>query len=115
MFQKIFNDIKNSSKFLPLQSFSKDSGVHRNSNSQSGRSFKSVGVHSLMFSYIPRNMKCNSWGSLLARTFVSLCLGHEPKARVVTLWFLIILQNHQTFIPNFSFKHGETLLQHMVY
>jgi hypothetical protein len=29
-------------------------------------------------------MKCDSRASLLARTFASPCLGHKPKARVVT-------------------------------
>jgi hypothetical protein len=31
-------------------------------------------------------MKCDFQASLLARTFASLCLGCEPKARVVTFW-----------------------------
>jgi hypothetical protein len=30
-------------------------------------------------------MKYDSWASLLARTFASLCLGHKPKAKVVTI------------------------------
>jgi hypothetical protein len=38
--------------------------------------------HSLTF---PRNTKCDSWASLLARTFVNPCLGHEFKARIATL------------------------------
>jgi hypothetical protein len=29
-------------------------------------------------------MKCDSQASLLARTFASLYLNHEPKARVAT-------------------------------
>jgi hypothetical protein len=29
-------------------------------------------------------MKCDSWASFLAYTLVSPCLGHEPKAKVVT-------------------------------
>jgi hypothetical protein len=36
-------------------------------------------------------MKCDSQVSLLACTFTSLCLGREPKARVVTherFWFV---------------------------
>jgi hypothetical protein len=36
------------------------------------------------FSHTPRNMKCDSRTSHLVRTFVSLCLGCEPKTRVVT-------------------------------
>jgi len=41
-------------------------------------------VHSLTLSYTPGSMKCGSRPSLLARTFASPCLGHEPKARVAT-------------------------------
>jgi hypothetical protein len=37
------------------------------------------------FSYTPDNMKYDSWASLLANTFASLCLGYEPKAKVATL------------------------------
>ncbi len=29
-------------------------------------------------------MKCDSWASLVAYTFASPCLGHEPKAKVAT-------------------------------
>jgi len=42
-----------------------------------------VGVDSLTFSYTPGGMKSDFRASLLARTFVSLCLGCEPKGRVV--------------------------------
>jgi hypothetical protein len=55
-------------------------------------------------SCIPRNMKCDSWVSLLARTFTSPCLGHEPKARVATIFLTSISQkpcimvNHTKFI-----------------
>jgi hypothetical protein len=31
------------------------------------------------------SMKCDSQASLLACVFASPCLGHEPKARVVTI------------------------------
>jgi hypothetical protein len=65
--------------------YSLKSGVHWDSNSQSGSSLGSVEVHSLTLSHIPESMKCDFWASLLARTFVSLCLGHEPKARVATI------------------------------
>jgi hypothetical protein len=34
-------------------------------------------------SYTFESMKCDSWASLLARTFASPFLGHEPKAKVV--------------------------------
>jgi hypothetical protein len=59
--------------------------VHQDSNSQSGGSLGSVEVHSFTPSHILRSMKCDSWASLLACTFASPCLGHKPKARVVTI------------------------------
>ncbi len=79
---KASNDINNFSTqwIWPLQSPSKK----RDSNSQSGSSLGSVGgsfLHTLLHS-----QKHEMWfpGSLLGRTFVSPCLGHEPKARVAT-------------------------------
>jgi hypothetical protein len=41
-------------------------------------------------------MKCDSWASLLAHTFTSLCFGREPKTKVATtrLWCKIVLKNH---------------------
>ncbi len=45
------------------------------------------GVHSLTLSYILGSMKCDSRASLLAHTFASPCLNHEPKARVTTFNF----------------------------
>ncbi len=59
-------------------------GIHQDFNSQSGSSLGSVGVHSLTLSHTFEDMKCDSWASLLARTFVSPCLGCEPKVRVAT-------------------------------
>jgi hypothetical protein len=56
----------------------------QDSNSQNGSSLGSVSVHSLTLSYIPKNMRCDSWASFLAHTLVSPCLGREPKARVAT-------------------------------
>jgi len=44
-----------------------------------------VRVHSLILSYTLGNMRCDSWASLLAHTLASPCLGHKPKARVVTI------------------------------
>ncbi len=44
-----------------------------------------VRVHSFTFSYTPKNMRCDSRASLLARTPISPCLGHKPKAKVVTM------------------------------
>ncbi len=51
-------------------------------------SLGSVGVHSLTLSYIPESMKCDSWASLLARTFASPYLGCEPKVRVAIVSFI---------------------------
>jgi hypothetical protein len=50
-----------------------------------GDSLGSMNVHSLTLSYTPKNMRCDSWASLLAHTLASLCLGREPKARVTTI------------------------------
>jgi hypothetical protein len=68
----------------PLQSLSKDLGVHRDSNSQSGSSLGSVEVHSLTLSYTLGNMRCDSQAFLLAHTFASPYLVHKPKIRVAT-------------------------------
>jgi hypothetical protein len=35
-------------------------------------------------------MRCDFWASFLAYTLVSLCLGHEPKARVATRITIIL-------------------------
>jgi hypothetical protein len=37
-------------------------------------------------------MKCDSWASFLAHTFASLCLGHEPKAKVATTMTNLVKQ-----------------------
>jgi hypothetical protein len=56
-----------------------------------------VRVHSLTLSYILGSMKCDSRASLLAHTFVSPCLGREPKVRVMTLTMEILnLEVHAT-------------------
>jgi len=68
--------------FLPLQLPFEESEIHWDSNSQSGSSLGSVGVHSLTLSYTPNSTKCDSWASFLAHTFTSPCLGQEPKAKV---------------------------------
>jgi hypothetical protein len=74
-----------SNEFQPLQSPSENSGVHWDSNSQSGSSFGSVGFipHTLLHSWEHEMWLLNSF---LARTFVSPCLGCEPKVKVVTTW-----------------------------
>jgi len=54
------------------------SAVRRDSNSQGGSSLGSVKVHSLTLLFTLRL-------PFLARNLASPCLGHEPKARVMTL------------------------------
>jgi len=65
----------------------------------------SGGVHSVALSYTFGSMKCDSRASFLARTFASPCLGHEPKAKVMTLKIIDNLdkkihlnKNHYQFI-----------------
>ncbi len=70
-----------------LQSLFENLEVHQDSNSQSGSSLGSVEVHFLTLSYTPMSMKCDFRASLLARTFASPCLGHEPMVKIVTLYF----------------------------
>jgi hypothetical protein len=36
-------------------------------------------------------MKCDSWASFFALTFVSPCLGHKPKAKVATFIFFMFM------------------------
>jgi len=69
---------------------SENSEVRRNYNFQSGSSLGSVKVHSFTLSHILKNMKCDPWASLLARTFASPNLGCEPKVNVVTLYLFIM-------------------------
>jgi len=49
-------------------------------------------VHFLTLSYTPKSMRCDSRASLLAHTLTSLCLGHEPKVRVVITKVIAILE-----------------------
>jgi len=96
VFQK-YNEFFSPMSFDPLQSPFENSKIHRDSNSQSGSSLGSVGVHSLTFSYIPESMKCDSWASLLARTFASPCLGREPNAKVVTKYSICVYKAPTSF------------------
>jgi hypothetical protein len=50
--------------------------------------------HTPPYSQPPGSMKCDSRASLLARTFASFCLGHEPKARVPTMIHITIFNAH---------------------
>jgi hypothetical protein len=79
-----YKELHNSIGFWPLKLLYENLGIYQDSNSQSVGSLRSVRVHSLALSYTPKSMRCDSRGFLLARTFVSPCLGHEPKARVAT-------------------------------
>jgi hypothetical protein len=63
---------------------SENSGVHYDSNSQSGSSLWSVKIHSLTLSYTPKSMRCDSRASLLAYSLASLYFDREPKAKAVT-------------------------------
>jgi len=60
--------------------------VHWDSNSHSGSPFGSVWVHSLTPSYVLKNIKYDSWASLLALTFISLCFTRELKVKVMAGW-----------------------------
>jgi hypothetical protein len=83
----------------------------------SGVTFHAIGnvwVRSFTFSYTPKSMKCDSWASLLAYTFANLCLGREPKVRVVTNWAYIwndfICIHFKTFkFTSFIEKHVSKL------
>jgi hypothetical protein len=68
----------------PLQLISKYLGAHRDYNSQSGSSLRSVRVHSLTLSCTPGSMRCGSRNPLSAHTLASPCLGCKPKVRVTT-------------------------------
>jgi len=93
--------------------------VHWDSNSESGSSLASVGVHSLTFSYTPESMKCDSWASLLARPFASPCLGCEPKAKVATIYFSPQSSNNLTIhhfhlaIPSYIGSNQINLTTHL--
>jgi hypothetical protein len=81
-----------SNEFWPLKLFSKNLGIHWDSNSQMGSPHGSVWGQSLTFSYTLRSMKCDSRASLLVCTFASPCL--VPKARVATWSLLTCLNSH---------------------
>ncbi len=89
----------------------KISRIHWDSNSQSGNSLKSVGVHSLTFSYTPKTMKCDSQASLLACTFASSCFGREPKARVATHHLFVDLLHTHTQHTSQTWKLKHELLE----
>jgi hypothetical protein len=55
-------------------------------NPQNGSPFGSVWVHSLTLAYVFWNIKCDSWASLSACTFLRPYFNHEIKVKVVTGW-----------------------------
>jgi hypothetical protein len=69
--------------FWPLKPLSEGSGVHHDSNSQSGNSLGSVRLYSLTLSYTLESMKWESWATSWPAPFASPCLAREPKVRVV--------------------------------
>ncbi len=79
-----YKELFNPMGFDPCNRSLKGLGVHEDSNSQSGSSLGSVRVHSFTISYTSKNMRCDSWASLLVHTLASLCFSREPKARVAT-------------------------------
>jgi hypothetical protein len=79
--------------FWPLKSLSKHSGVHWDSNSQSGSSFGSVRAYSLTLSCTLGSMWHDTRASLLARNLATPCLGHKPKFKVVTKMDITFSQN----------------------
>jgi hypothetical protein len=86
-----------------------------------------VWVHSCTISYTHESMKCDFKASFLAHTFASLCLGYEPKAKVVianiylldhpmkqtiiNIYFDIIWWPlNESFTLIFSFPNGQLLI-----
>jgi hypothetical protein len=76
-------------EFWPLQSPFEDSGVHQDSNSQSGTPLGCEGSFPHTFSHSQEYVVWLST-SLLARNLANPCLGREPKARVVTSYFGVV-------------------------
>jgi hypothetical protein len=85
-------------EFWPLKSFFENSRMHRDSNSQSWTPFGSVRVHSHplschSLSCIPGSIRSDSQAPFWPVTLQPLCLGREPKARVVTKKLLRTFSN----------------------
>jgi len=95
-----------SNGFWPLQSLSKDSRVHWDSNSQNVNSLESVRVHSLTLSCTPKSMKCDSRVSYLARTFRTLALVTNPRLRS---WH----KTHDNFPFTKAYVYGYCKLHHI--
>ncbi len=68
-----------SNEFQLLQLPSKDSGLHQDSNSQSGSSLGSVGVHFFTISYTSGSMKCDFWAHSWPVPWQALALVASPR------------------------------------
>jgi len=77
-------------------------GIHWDSNSQSESPLGNVWVHALTPSYTPRNMKCDSQASLIARNLQALTFGREPKAKVAITMAIAV-----TFFYSKAIENGE--------
>jgi len=84
-YKKIFNPMGCD----PLQSFSKYSKIHHDSNSQHGSSLGNVRVHSLTFSYTSGSMKCDS---------------HAPS------WFATLQASALVSNPRLGLRHAHSIL-----
>ncbi len=111
-FSMIYGTLQ-SNGFWPLQSLFEDSQVHWDSNSQSATPFGSVGIHSFTCSHTPKSMKCDSQASLLAHTFVNLCLCSEPKARVATKDVVVYYQ-YISFLYSFVLLEFVNMLMQLL-
>jgi hypothetical protein len=74
-----YKQISQSNEFWLLQSPFEGSGVHWDSNSQSGSSLGSVGVHALTLSYTPRSMNCGSRVHIWPVPLQALALVLNPR------------------------------------
>jgi hypothetical protein len=97
MIQKTFQF----NEFWPLQLPYKNWGVYWDSNSQSGSSFGSAGVHSLTFSCTLGSMKCDSRAHFWLALLQALALFASPKLR---FWHLVLpkgsIWNHHYTFPH---------------
>jgi hypothetical protein len=66
--------------------------------------------HTLPYFQPPRSMKCDSWASFLAHTFINPCLGNKPKAKVVTLVLANHIHSNVTLIKISSFLYGKVII-----
>jgi hypothetical protein len=86
-----------SNEFWPLQSLSEDSGVHWDSNSQSGSSLRSVRIHSLTVSCTSENMKCDSWAHSWPAPLQALALIASQRLGLqhcpfICSWILLLVR-----------------------